>query len=126
MESKTHENLVKALVGQFKKEGLEITHAALKGYKAPYKIGRHEPDIIAQDNRGVLVIGEAKTKNDLDSETSREQFLDFSNRVMASGPMENEKLFLHIIVEEEGYFDLKRILEKLGLHFKNNIKIWLI
>ena len=124
MESAIHKKLVQALVGKLKKDGFTVTHVAIKGYKEPYKIGRHEPDIIAQDNRGVFVIGEAKTKDDVDSETSKEQFIDFSNRVMASGPAENEKLFLHIIVEEEGYLDLKRTLERLGLHFKNNIKIW--
>ena len=126
MESPTHKKLVKALVEKFEKDGVKVTHAALAGYKAPYKIGRHEPDIIAQDSRGVLLIGEAKTKDDLDSETSKEQFIDFSNRVMASGQMENEKLSLHIIVEEEGYLELKRVLEKLRLNSKNNIKIWLI
>lgn len=128
MESATHKKLVQALVEKFEKDGLKVTHATLEGrkYKAPYKIGRHEPDIIAQDSRGVLIIGEAKTKDDLDSETSKEQFLDFSSMMMSESILRGMSVPLHIIVKENALSDLKSVLVFLGLDYKinNRIQIW--
>lgn len=42
----------------------------------PYKIGRHEPDLIGE-KEGVIAICEGKTGEDLD-EKAKEQFQDFS------------------------------------------------
>jgi hypothetical protein len=63
----------------------DVTHAV--GYPSlsdPYKIGRHEPDLIANAN-GQLIIGEAKTGEDLDEERSREQIVDFCNAIGPNG-----------------------------------------
>ena len=126
MESPTHKKLVKALVEKFEKDGVKVTHATLEGYKEPYKIGRHEPDIIAQDSRGVLIIGEAKTKDDLDSETSKEQFLDFSSMMMSESILRGMPIPFHIIIKENTLLDLKSVLVFLGLDYKinNRIQIW--
>ena len=80
-ESPLHGDLVAALMHRIADSLTVITHAV--GYPSlpdPYKIGRHEPDLIANAN-GVLIIGEAKTGEDLDEERSREQIGDFCNAI---------------------------------------------
>ena len=44
-------------------------------HKLPPKVGCFSPDVYAKDlSSGVIIIGEAKTKNDLDTAHSRRQF----------------------------------------------------
>lgn len=121
-----HQKLVNALIAAFQNKGYTILRAVANAYPVPYKIGRHEPDIIAKDSNGLLIIGEAKIGEDLLAERSKEQFLDFSNRIMSEGLLRGEKIPLHIIVPQKDVGVLRQVLASLGLENKigDRIFIW--
>jgi hypothetical protein len=84
-ESPLHSDLVASLMSHIAGNLAVVTHAV--GYPSlpdPYKIGRHEPDLIA-DSNGVLIIGEAKIGEDLGEERCREQIEDFCNEIGPNG-----------------------------------------
>ncbi len=126
MTSDDHKILVGALVKAFKGEGFTISKADYEQYPRPNAIVRHEPDIIAYTPNGLVVIGEAKTAGDLSSQNSKEQFIDFSSQVMASGPLKGQGVPFHIIVNKEVVNDLRAVLNSLGLQSKMGdiIIIW--
>lgn len=66
---------------------IELTHIAGESpLPDPVKIGRHEPDLLARSRAtGRLIIGEAKTGDDFDRQTTREQFEDFSRHKDSNG-----------------------------------------
>lgn len=121
-----HQSLTNALISAFQNRGYTILKAAGGAYTEPYKIGRHKPDIIAKDNNGLLIIGEAKIGEDLFSERAKEQFLDFSSRIMSEGPLRGVKIPLHIIVQQKDVGTLRQVLGNLGLANKigERIFIW--
>lgn len=121
-----HQRLVNALISAFQNKGYSILRAVGGVYPDPYKIGRHEPDIIAKDNNGLLIIGEAKISEDLQAERSKEQLLDFSNRIMSEGLLRGTKIPLHIIVPQKDVGTLRQVLTNLGLENKigDRIFIW--
>lgn len=121
-----HQRLVNALLSAFQNKGYSILRAVGGVYPDPYKIGRHEPDIIAKDNNGLLIIGEAKISEDLQAERSKEQLLDFSNRIMSEGLLRGTKIPLHIIVPQKDVGTLRQVLTNLGLENKigDRIFIW--
>lgn len=123
--SPQHQKLVTALVDHFRNNlGLTILSAALPNFTAPVTHGRHEPDIIARDSSGVLHIAEAKANyDDIFSETAKEQFIDFSNRIMAGT---NMVVPFHIVVYKEDEPNLLTRLNQLGLGalIGIRIKIW--
>ena len=81
-QSPLHRNLVSALVEHIARNHAEVSHGAGIGtLPDPPKIGRHEPDVLARGVGDKLVIGEAKIGDDLDAETSQEQFSDFTTHV---------------------------------------------
>lgn len=126
MTSQEHQNLVDALVKAFMAEGFTIETADSGSYNRPSVIGRHEPDIIAKTNNGLIIIGEAKTADDFYSETSKEQFIDFSSRIMSSGILKGQPVPFHIIVKKDAAADLRSVLQSLGLGNKigSIITIW--
>jgi len=126
MVSNEHQNLVDVLVKAFIKEGYTIENADSGVYSRPAAIGRHEPDIVAKTSNGLIIIGEAKTREDLNSENSKEQFIDFSDRIMASGMLKGQAVPFHIVVKKDAAEDLRLVLHSLGLGNKigSIIKIW--
>ena len=126
MTSQEHQNLVDALVKAFIAEGFTIETADSGSYSRPSAIGRHEPDIVAKNRNGLIIIGEAKTADDFSSETSKEQFVDFSSRVMSSGVLQGQSVPFHIIVKKDAAADLRSVLQSLGLSDKigSTITIW--
>lgn len=77
-ESETHKTLVDVLVSDLAMKFGKVTHGDNVGtLQRPPKIGRHRPDVIAVDEFGGTVIGEAKTGPDLTSDHSKEQIEDF-------------------------------------------------
>ena len=126
MTSQEHQNLVDVLVRAFIAEGFTIETADSGSYNRPSAIGRHEPDIVAKDRNGLIIIGEAKTVDDFSSETSKEQFIDFSSRVMSSGALQGQSVPFHIIVKKDAAADLRSVLQSLGLGNKigSTITIW--
>jgi len=108
-----HQKLVMALLEHFKtKLGYTVFKASHNGYAEPDMHGRHEPDIVARDSKGVLHLGEAKVGDDIISETAKEQFLDFSNRIMTGT---NTPVIFDIIVYKEDEPNLINRLNQLGL-----------
>lgn len=122
--SPQHQRLVAALIEHFRaKLGYTIISASVNGYAEPDQHGRHGPDIVAKDTRGVLHLGEAKVGDDIFSETAGEQFLDFSSRIMTGT---NIPVPFHIVVYKEDEPTLMNRLNQLGLGslIGNRITIW--
>jgi hypothetical protein len=122
--SAEHQTLVGALLNHFRTAlHYQILEAAYSGYSEPSKHGRHEPDIVARDPDGILQLAEAKVGADISSERAREQFLDFSDRVMTGT---NIAVPFHIIVYKPDEQVLISRLNELSLGQKigNRIKIW--
>ena len=121
-----HQRLLNALSTALQGKGFEVINQAGWQDREPFAIGRHKPDIIAKDPSGVLVIGEAKTGADLDKQRSREQFVDFSSRIMSEGILKGREIPLHIIIPESYSARLRQVLASLGLASKigNRITIW--
>lgn len=126
MINQEHQNLVDALVKAFIGEGFTIETADSGTYTRPPAIGQHEPDIVAKAGNGLIIIGEGKTADDFYSETSKEQFIDFSSRVMSSGVLQGQPVPFHIIVKKDMAADLRSVLQSLGLGNKigSVITIW--
>lgn len=122
VEGFEHQELLKVLIKKFQDSGLKIVKASLAGYDEPYKIGRHEPDIIAMDGRGLLVIGEAKCCDDLNSRLTEEQFQDFSNSSMLNGG--GKVADFHIMIPESCELQLGKVLSELALTSRTNIYCW--
>lgn len=122
--SPEHKRLVANLINHFIKNlGLNIISASFEGFPEPTKFGRHEPDIVAIDQNGLIHIAEAKTSNDIFNQTSKEQFIDFSNRVMKSN---GKPVIFHLIVYKEDETNLLSALTQLNLGYKVGglIRIW--
>jgi len=118
-----HQRLVKILIDQFEIDGLEIVNAAYQGYKEPYKVGRHPPDIIARNRvTEVVSLGEVKLCSALDSQKTREQFEDFSNRQMAT--TSGEFVPFHILTPVMCAHRVWRLLCQLGLDKRPNVMLW--
>lgn len=110
VESQQHKRLVKGLIDALEGHGMTILEAAYPGYDEPSKRGRHEPDIFAKDTSALLHIGEAKTPDDLASDHSKEQYEDFSDRVMKS---DGRVVPFHIHVPANARGDLIVVLEEV-------------
>lgn len=121
-----HQRLVNLLIGAFQREGYTILRAVGGTYAAPYSVGRHEPDIIARDQYGLIIIGEAKTSDDIASDRSQEEYLDFSSRIMSEGVLRGKQVPLHIIVSRSSSVLLRQTLTNLGISNKigDKIVIW--
>ncbi|HUK27101.1 MAG TPA: hypothetical protein VLV31_01640 [Candidatus Acidoferrales bacterium] len=119
-----HQKLVNALVIRFVNDGLEIENADLEGYEEPYKIGRHEPDIIARNvSEDLVVIGEAKNCADLTSDRSREQFQDFSNAAMREGKSQGHSVPFYIVVQKNCASHAASVLAQLNVNNKPNVTL---
>ncbi|MCX5709055.1 MAG: hypothetical protein NTY14_08850 [Candidatus Omnitrophica bacterium] len=122
--SPEHQNLIAALINHFKtKLNFEILSADLPGYSKPGEHGRHSPDLVARDQHGVIQIGEAKVGDDIFSQTTKEEFVDFSNRIMTESRM---PVPFHVVVYKQDEQNLIKQLNDLGLSglIGNKIKIW--
>ena len=121
-----HQRLVNSLIAAFQREGYEVLRAVGGNFPEPYQVGRHEPDIIARDQYGLIIIGEAKTSDDVSSERSQEEYQDFSSRIMSEGLLKGKQVPLHIIVPRSSSDLLRQSLTNFGLHNKigSQIVIW--
>lgn len=124
-DTSKHHRLVKRLIDEFRKSGIRILTADYEGYLKPRRQGRHEPDVVGEDSRGLLVIGEAKLCEDLTAVRTYEQFADFSSRQMGEGALEGVAVPFHVIVPMKCSPELHRILKDLNLDDRENVHIWL-
>ena len=122
--STEHQKLVGALINYFITTlGYEILHADYGNYKTPDRHGRHAPDIVARDKNGILHLAEAKVGSDISSQITKEQFIDFSDRIMT---VTRQPVILDVVVYKQDEQLLKSRLYELGLSAKigSKINIW--
>jgi len=119
--TESHERVTQALVRYFEGQGWTVTEAACEGYPQPQRVGRHEPDVVASNAQRVIVFGEAKTGNgDIGTQHSREQYHDFSSRVMTGT---TTPCPLYLCVPTAYKPEMERVLAEEGLARKENIHI---
>lgn len=105
--------------------GHTILKAVYEGFQNPEAHGRHEPDFVTRDPKGLLHLGEAKVGDDIFSQITREQICDFSNRVMFGT---NFEVPLHIIVYKIDLQNLYSVLDNLSLREQvgKKIQVWIL
>lgn len=118
--NKLHKLMTIALVRKLNMDGLMVTAASnFPDLDTPGIIGRHSPDVIARDPEGTVHFGEAKVYENLNTEKTKEQFLDFLTHIGEN----QRKAHLHIIIEKEHEEYLRNLL-KSWLIISNRIHIW--
>ncbi|MDH3564210.1 MAG: hypothetical protein OEM53_01270 [Nitrosopumilus sp.] len=119
-----HQRLVRKLMEHFEDDMGLIVTCACSGYVNCEKTKSFEPDIRAFDNNtGLHYIGEAKTCDNLDSQHTKDQFLEFSNRIMTGGKSHGVDVPFYIIVPEDCKSHLFKVLEEIDLSKNDNIHI---
>ena len=122
--SQDDESLVKNLIEYFLSLGLEIQYANYEGYQKPFAINRHLPDVIAFDRVKQLgYIGKAKICTELFESSTKEQFDDFSKKIMRSGNSEKIKLPLYIAVPRDCNSKVIQVLKEMRLDSRDNIHV---
>jgi hypothetical protein len=118
-----HQRLVRKLMDYFESMGLIVT-CACSGYVNCETIKSFEPDVRAFDNNtGLHYVGEAKTCDNLKSDHTKKQFLEFSNRIMTKGKSVGKDVPFYIIVNDKCKSELDQILKELELDKRGNIHI---
>lgn len=118
-----HDRLVRKLMEHFESLGLIVT-CACSGCVDCERIKSFEPDVRAFDNNtGLNYIGEAKTCDNLQSQHTKDQFMEFSNRVMTGGKSHGMDVPFYIIVPEDCTSHLRRVLTELDLLNRTNIYV---
>ena len=118
-----HQRLVMKLMDHFESMGLIVT-CACSGYVKCEMMKDFEPDVRAFDNNtGLHYVGEAKTCDDLKSDHTKKQFLEFSNRIMRGGKSAGKDVPFYIIVNDECKSELDQILKELELDKRGNIHV---
>ena len=122
-ESSEHKRIVKGLIDYLNQQGFKTVCAAHEGYNQCDQIEQRIPDVMGQNDQGLLAIAEAKTCDDLTNDRGRtdDQFKIFSNRVMSSGNSKGKEVPFYVAVPKECYNQLLQILKDLGLNDKSNI-----
>ncbi len=124
-ESAEHRRLIKALINEFTRQGLEILNASCDGYQPCPEIEGKTADVRAyKRSEEWVVIGEAKTDDDLDNEQTEEQFNVFSSLFMGAGKSQGKKVPFVIASTSGAQPKLEACLAKLGLDKKTNIYKW--
>ena len=121
-ESRKHIELIN-IIKQFVQENYEIEHALLKcdlvnEHKPEGLINGYRPDLF-YSYKNKMIIGEAKTKNDIDRNHSIEQYKSFLSYCSLNG--ENTNFILSVPWTETIY--AKKLLKKLKNQFHYNTKI---
>lgn len=130
MASKAHQKIIGIIVRKMRQKEYEIV--SFDGQEKvildinlhiPPKIIRHRPDIIGINlANNKLCIGEAKTRSDLATRRTQEQFLDFSDAL--SKVDTSAELIIGIPKSAES--DLVQLLQKLNLLKKPNVSyVWI-
>lgn len=84
MASEKHDFIVSAIVRKIRQDGFRVIYLDGKyqdinteKFDIPPKIINHKPDVIGEKDNTFFCIGEAKTKNDLLTERTKNQIIDF-------------------------------------------------
>lgn len=124
MASDEHQVLVGNLITYLKERNLTILCAAYPNYSKCPPEDRHEPDVRARDESNDLVsIGEAKMCDDLSSERTKEQLLDYSQRVMSAGRSKGVAVPFYLIVPKSCVGEAWKALRELSLDTRPNVRV---
>lgn len=119
-----HNSLVKGLIDYFQRKEFEISFANYPGYKKPFTINRHSPDVIAYDRKSNLIhIGEAKVCNELTDSLTREEFEDFPKSVMTNGKLSGTNMPFVICVPDECKSKIKETYRRFEIPWQDHIQI---
>ncbi len=92
-----------------------------KKFSIPPKIINHKPDVVGEKNSDIFCIGEAKTENDIFTERTKKQIVDFFSIVQ--GNSEN-KLILGIPIRAKE--NLNKVLSNLRVIDSPQVDIILV
>jgi hypothetical protein len=125
MASEQHNFIVSAIARKIKQAGFSIIYlegkyqdVEISRFDIPPKITRHRPDVVGEKDNKTFCVGEAKTRNDLHSDRTRNQITDFWTLVKLNP---NNKLIIGIPLSAE--LDLQRLFLKLGLSDQEQIDV---
>ena len=125
MASEQHDFIVSAIGRKIRQYGFRIIYLDgkyqdldTKKFDIPPKIINHKPDIIGERDGIFFCVGEAKTRNDIFSKRTKNQFSDFFTIVKLDS---ENKLIIGIPLKAKN--DLEKILLEIGLDNKTQIKI---
>jgi len=111
MASEKHDFIVSAIVRKMRLDGFKVIYLdgkyqniGTEKFDIPPKIINHKPDVIGEKDSIFFCIGEAKTKNDLLAERTKNQIIDFLTIIRLNS---GNKLVIGIPLSA------KKILEKL-------------
>ena len=117
MASERHNFIVSAITRKMRSNGFEIIYLdgkpqdiGTKRFDIPPKIINHKPDIVGEKDGLYFCIGEAKTWNDIHSDRTKNQIVDFLEIVRQNS---GNRLILGIPLNAKD--DLERLLVKLGV-----------
>lgn len=127
MASKAHQFIANMISIKMRQLGYEVVafdgkHIYLSDIKisTPPCIKRHRPDLLGYYSiKKRLCIGEAKTRNDLDSIRTFEQFEDYATLITNT----DKKVYFIIGIPLSGLERVGEILKTIGLKSHKNITI---
>lgn len=125
MASEKHDFIVSSIVRKIRQDGFKVIYLDGKyqdidteKFNIPPKIINHKPDVIGEKESIFFCIGEAKTKNDLPAERTKNQIIDFLTIVRLNS---GNKLIIGIPLNAKE--DLEKLLIELGLAGQKQIEI---
>ena len=123
-QRQSNESLIGGLIDYIQRNGLEITYANFQGYKKPFVINRHSPDVVAQNRSTRLVyLGIVKLCASLEDQITKEEFEDFSKRVMKNSDAKNVRIPLVIAVPNACESKVKESFRQFEIPWKENIYV---
>jgi len=125
MASEKHDFIVSAIVRKTRQDGFRVIYLDgkyqdidIKKFDIPPKIINHKPDIVGEKESVLFCVGEAKTKNDIFSERTKNQITDFFAIVRLNS---GNRLVIGIPLNAKE--DLEKLLIGLGLVNQKQIEI---
>ena len=123
-QRQSHDSLIKGLIDYFQNKGLEIALAKFQGYKKPSIIKRHSPDVMAKDpSSGLVYIGLVKLCTSLENQITKEEFQDFSKRLMKKSDTEKVRVPFVIAVPNDCQSKVREVFRKLEIPWEKNIQV---
>jgi len=123
-QRQSHDSLIQKLIDYFVTKDLEIARANYEGYEKPSVIKRHSPDVMAVNrSNGLIHIGIVKLCSSLNDQETKEEFEDFSKRIMKSSGTEKIRVPFYIAVPYECESKIKEIFRQFEIPWKDNINV---
>ena len=108
------------------KMNLQLRGVAHDNYPdKPWEIGGKVPDVIAKDNdKELLVLGEAKTADDINNDHTKDQLTAWSNQAMANGKSKNVNVPIYLSVPKDHADAANAAIQKWGLGGKVTVVVY--